>query len=179
MYQNFRVALELTGKRLQRRRAIENNRHRRTINESSTTSVSDEIIDLNTNFNISQTEYSPTELDTDLNAHCNSPVSTDDELLIFDDILQSNDIMGVGVCSTGLPLTMSTIKFTFFYVLCLIAKGSLLPAANNNTTSSKNQTIEMAFDIIRGVSKDWELGILPQFAYSSLRTKVENMEYSQ
>ncbi|CAF3654996.1 unnamed protein product [Rotaria socialis] len=111
MYQNFQVALELTGKRLQRRRAIENNRHRRTINESPTTSMSqveeesidgieliheqsinaDEIIDLNTNFNISQTEYSPTELDTDLNAHCSSSVSTDDELLIFDDILQSND----------------------------------------------------------------------------------------
>ncbi|CAF3339538.1 unnamed protein product [Rotaria socialis] len=51
----------------------------------------DEIIDLNTNFNISQTEYSPTELGTDLSAHCNSSVSTDDELLIFDDILQSND----------------------------------------------------------------------------------------
>ncbi|CAF4696940.1 unnamed protein product [Rotaria socialis] len=50
----------------------------------------DEIIDLNTNFNISQTEYSPTELDPDLSAHCNSSVFTDDELLIFDDILQSN-----------------------------------------------------------------------------------------
>ncbi|CAM4782918.1 unnamed protein product [Rotaria magnacalcarata] len=48
--------------------------------------------------------------------------------------------------STGLPLTTSTIKFTFLYVVRLITKASLSPAANNNTTSSKNQTIEMAFD---------------------------------
>ncbi|CAF3798687.1 unnamed protein product [Rotaria magnacalcarata] len=49
--------------------------------------------------------------------------------------------------STGLPLTTSTVKFTFLYVLRLITKASLSPAANNNTTSSKNQTIEMAFDL--------------------------------
>ncbi|CAF5221901.1 unnamed protein product, partial [Rotaria magnacalcarata] len=48
--------------------------------------------------------------------------------------------------STGLPLTMSTIKFTFLYVLRLITKTSLSPAANDNTTSSKNQTTEVAFD---------------------------------
>ncbi|CAF4346146.1 unnamed protein product [Rotaria magnacalcarata] len=55
----------------------------------------------------------------------------------------------VSVCSTGLPLTTSTVKFTFLYVLRLIIKASLSPAANNNTTSSKNQTIEMAFDAIQ------------------------------
>ncbi|CAF2131596.1 unnamed protein product [Rotaria magnacalcarata] len=42
---------------------------------------------------------------------------------------------------------MSTIKFTFLYVLRLITKTSLSPAANNNTTSSKNQTTEVAFDL--------------------------------
>ncbi|CAF2076754.1 unnamed protein product [Rotaria magnacalcarata] len=42
---------------------------------------------------------------------------------------------------------MSTIKFTFLYVLRLITKTSLSPAANDNTTSSKNQTTEVAFDL--------------------------------
>ncbi|CAF3591786.1 unnamed protein product [Rotaria socialis] len=122
MYQNFRVALELTGKRLQRRRAIENNRHRRTINESSTTSVSDEIIDLNTNFNISQTEYSPTELDTDLNAHCSSSVSTDDELLIFDDILQSNDSNNVQPlhCHANISTSKCCRQLVMLMLLALI-----------------------------------------------------------
>ncbi|CAF1329980.1 unnamed protein product [Rotaria magnacalcarata] len=55
----------------------------------------------------------------------------------------------VSVCSTGLPLTTYTIKFTFLYVLRLITKASVSPAANNNTTSSKNQAIEMAFDVIQ------------------------------
>ncbi|CAM4827040.1 unnamed protein product [Rotaria magnacalcarata] len=127
MYQNFRVALELTGKRFQHTRAIENNRHRRTINEPPTTSMpqveeesiddteliheqsinADEKIDLNTNFNISQTEYSPTEFHIDLSAHCNSSISTDDELLIFDDILQSNGSNNVQPlhCHTNISTT--------------------------------------------------------------------------
>ncbi|CAF1083476.1 unnamed protein product [Rotaria sp. Silwood1] len=72
----------------------------------------------------------------------------------------------VSVCSTVLPSTNSFVVQTpdqqrplsnlLSYVLRLITKASLSSVANNNSSSSKNQTIEMAFDVVQNCSLEIE-----------------------
>ena len=70
------------------------------------------------------------------------------------------------MCSTILPsansFTVQTpdqqrpLSNLLSYILRLITKASLSSAANNNNSSGKNHTVEMAFDIIQNSSLEIE-----------------------
>ncbi|CAF1410192.1 unnamed protein product [Rotaria magnacalcarata] len=72
----------------------------------------------------------------------------------------------VSVCSTVLPSASALVvqipdqqrplSNLLSYILRLITKASLSATANNNITSSKNQIIEMAFDVIQNCSLEIE-----------------------
>ncbi|CAF4997126.1 unnamed protein product, partial [Rotaria sp. Silwood1] len=51
----------------------------------------DQITDMNTDFDVFQVDDSPTNLESDLNTYCDSSDSDEDELGILHDLLQSND----------------------------------------------------------------------------------------
>jgi hypothetical protein len=86
-------------------------------------------------------------------------------ILIFA-LLSSYILKGcVSVCSTVLPSTNAFVvqvpdqqrplSNLLSYIVRLITKASLSSVANNNT-SNKNQTVEMAFDIIQNCSLEIE-----------------------
>ncbi len=72
----------------------------------------------------------------------------------------------VSVCSTVLPSANALVvqapdqqrplSNLLSYVLRLITKAGLSSATNNNTSASKSQTIEMAFDIVQNCSLEIE-----------------------